>query len=506
MTERSRAEWAQAAEQLRFPDQPYIDGGFVESASASINEVRNPATGEILVAVADSEVEDVDRAVESARAAFLDGDWPNTDPWDRKRCLLALADLIRQNSDELGLLITLENGKSISEAVREVESGARSIQYYAEAVDKVYDEVAPTSQSALALVTREPVGVVAAVIAWNYPILLAAWKIGPALATGNSVVLKPAEQTPLLALRLGELATEAGIPSGVLNVVPGGPAAGAALGRHPNVDAVSFTGSSETGRAFLGYAAESSMKRLSLECGGKSPVLVFADSPDLEFAAKEVALNIFVNQGEMCNASSRIVVEESVAADVTEMIKDNAAQWFPGDPLDPGTRMGAVIDGQQMARILGYVESGRQDGADVVSGGSQVLEETGGTYVEPTILAGVKPSARVAQEEIFGPVLSVITFKDTDEAVRIANDTSFGLAAGVFTSDITRAHTVARALRVGTVWVNCYDLSDMTVPFGGYKESGVGRDKSLHALDKYTELKTTWINLRGQGPSGGPGV
>ena len=380
--------------------------------------------------------------------------------------------------------------------MRPVPAVAKCIAWYAETADKSYDEIAPTGPSALALITREPLGVVGAVVPWNFPLLMAAWKIGPALATGNTMILKPAEQSPLTAIRIAELAVEAGIPDGVFNVVPGfGETAGQALGRHMDVDAIAFTGSIEVGKLFLKYAGESNMKRVSCECGGKTPNIIMSDCPDIDAAAEAAGVGIFFNQGEVCNAGSRLLVEEPIKDRVLERIGKIAERFQPGDPLDPSTAMGAIVDDVQLDRVLGYIEAGKAEGAELKIGGARVRVESGGFYVEPTVFDKVDNAMKIAQEEIFGPVLSTITFRDADDAIRIANDTVYGLAAAVWTSDLATAHKTARGLRAGTVWVNCFDHGDITVPFGGFKESGFGRDKSLHALDKYVQLKTTWINL-----------
>jgi gamma-glutamyl-gamma-aminobutyraldehyde dehydrogenase/4-guanidinobutyraldehyde dehydrogenase/NAD-dependent aldehyde dehydrogenase len=411
---------------------------------------------------------------------------------------LAFAQSVENHAEELALLETLDMGKPISDALSvDVPAAVRTLRWYAEAVDKVYGEVAPTAEKVLATITREPLGVVAVVVPWNFPMIMTAWKIAPALAAGNSVVLKPAEQSPLSALRLAELAVESGLPAGVLNVVPGyGPVAGRALGLHNDVNGAFFTGSTEVGKLFLQYSGQSNMKRIGLECGGKSAQIILDSCSDLDKAAAAAAAAIFFNQGEMCTAGSRLVVQRNIHDAVMERLLAHTASFQPGDPLDPATSMGALVDEQHTRRVLDFIEIGRAEGAQLLTGGERVRNESGGCFVQPSVFDGVTNDMRIAREEIFGPVLSVIAVDSVEEAVSVANDSDFGLAAAVWSDDVNVIHSVARRLKAGMVYANCYDADDITVPFGGFKQSGIGRDKSLHALEKYTELKSTWLRLR----------
>ena len=493
------ADWLERAALVAPRNELFIDGAYVPAASGRTFEDTTGRDGSVITRVAEGGAEDVDRAVKAARRSFDDARWAGQSPANRKRVLLRFAELIRSNRDELALLESLDVGKPIRDTLGvDVPSAAKTIQWYAETIDKVYGDVGPTGPDALSLVTREPIGVVAAIVPWNYPLIITAWKIGAALATGNSVVLKPASQSPLTALRLGELASEAGLPDGVLNVIAGpGAVIGDALARHPLVDKIAFTGSTDVGKSLLRAVGETQVKALTLELGGKSPQLVLADVGDLEAAASAIGFGIFYNAGQTCNAGSRLIVHRSVREELVERIAALGRELAPGEPLDPATQLGSMVDERQMDKVLGYVALGQEEGARVVAGGQRVREETGGFFIPPTILDGVDNGWRVAREEIFGPVLTVTEFDDEAEGLRIANDTPYGLAAGIWTRDLNRAHRLSRAIRAGVVWVNTFDSADITVPFGGYKQSGFGRDKGMAALDGYTQLKTTWFDLSG---------
>ncbi len=494
---RTRRDWEQAVAALRPDGKALIGGRSVAALSGRVFDKITPIDGRVFAEIARGDSADIDAAVAAARASFEAGSWRNADPKTKKRVLRRFADLIRADIEHLALLETLDTGRPVLNAVNvDVPFAADCIEYYAEFADKLYDEVAPTGPDDLALIRREPLGVVAAIVPWNYPLIITAWKIGPALLAGNSVVLKPAEQSPLSAIRLGQLALEAGLPEGVLNVVPGfGEEAGKPLGLHNDVDMISFTGSTEVGKLMLGYAGQSNLKRVSLECGGKSPHVVLKDA-DLKEAASAIAWGIYYNAGETCHAGSRVLADASIKDALVQEIAAAGEAITLGHPLDPATQMGALIDSGHMGRVLGFVESGVAEGAKIACGGRRAFTASGGFYVERTILDDVAPTMKVAREEIFGPVLVVTPVSGEEEAVRIANDSIYGLAAAVWTADMNAAHRVSTALRAGTVWVNTYDRSSMATPFGGFKQSGFGRDRSPHAIDKYADLKTIWTSYK----------
>lgn len=482
---------------LAFDGRAFINGERVAARDGQTFDCFSPVDGRLLTPVARCGEPDIDAAVAAGRVAFEDRRWSGLSPAQRKRVMLKFADQLLAHADELALLETLDMGKPLKYArAVDVNGAANCIRWYGEAVDKVYDEIAPTPANSLALITREPVGVVGIIVPWNYPMLMAAWKIAPALAAGNSVVLKPSEKSPLTALRLAELALAAGIPPGVFNVVPGyGPEAGSPLALHMDVDCIAFTGSTRVGKQIHVMAGQSNLKRAWTELGGKSPNIVFADCPNLDRAVQAAVGSIFFNQGESCNAPSRLFVEESIKDAFLEKALALVPNYQPGNPLDKSTVMGAIVDQLQLDNVLRYIALGQSEGARLLAGGQQAQPVAGGCYVQPTIFDGVTNQMTIAREEIFGPVLSVLSFTDASDVVRQANQSVYGLQAGVWTSDLNKAHGVARALRAGTVHVNQYDEDDITVPFGGFKQSGVGRDKSLHAFDKYTEIKTTWIRI-----------
>ena len=489
--------WSEKAATLHYSTQAFINGQLTDAISGQTFDCFNPATGEQLGSIARCDQADVDLAVKVARQQFESRVWSGLEPAKRKQQLLKFAALVEQNVEKLALLDTLDAGKPIADTLSyDAPATARCIAWNAEAIDKLYDEVAPTTSNALALVTREAVGVVAAIVPWNFPSVMAAWKFAAALAAGNSIIVKPSEKSPLSAIFLAELAFEAGIPAGVFQVLPGfGHEAGQALALHMDVDCITFTGSTAVGKKLVSFAGESNLKRTFMECGGKSPHVIFSDVKDLDAAVNTAAAAICYNQGEVCTAGSRLLVQREIYDQVVEKLVPAIGAWQPANPLLESTKVGAIIDQQQLDKILGYIDIAKKEGANLLCGGQQVQLGSGGFFVQPTVFTDVTADMTIFKEEIFGPVLAVTVFDTVEQGIELANDTEYGLAAGIWTSDISKAVQCSRALRAGTVFVNNWDGGDMTMPFGGYKQSGNGRDKSLHAIEKYTEMKSTWIEL-----------
>lgn len=488
----------QAAQEVTFRTRAFIAGRFCDAASGKTYASINPATGGLLAEIASCDAHDVDLAVGAARKVFQKGAWAQCPAAQRKRIMLKLADLIEKNLAELALLDCLDAGKPISDCMNmDLPDTVHCFRWHAEAIDKEYERVSPVGPDNVAMIVREPLGVVGAILPWNFPIQMAAWKLGPILATGNSVVVKPARQTSLSMLRLAELAAEAGIPEGVINVVPGdGSVVGSALCKHMDVDAVAFTGSTEVGRRLLEYSAQSNLKRVVLELGGKNPQVVLESVGDLDYIAAQVVNCVFWNMGENCSSGSRLIVHRKLKDALLARILRVAREWTVGNPLNPATRIGPMIEENHMNKVLECIESGKREGATLAMGGHRVLQETGGYFIAPTVFDQVRPDMRIAREEIFGPVLSVFTCDTEEQAIALANDTSYGLTASVYTQNVGTAHRAARALRAGTVSVNCFSEGDVTTPFGGFKQSGFfGRDKSIFAHHQYTELKTVWMQL-----------
>ena len=494
----SLAHFEAIAGALELPGKAVINGKLVAARSGKTFDNVTPRNGTIINAVAECDGADVEDAVSAARRAFEEGSWRKLHYSRKKRMMFALADLMEKHAETFAVLESLDVGKPIDNSLKsDVPGSIKTLRYYAEALDKVYGEVGPETNDRISFAVHEPLGVIGIIVPWNFPLLMTMWKVAPAIAMGNSVVIKPAEQSPLTALFLGQLALEAGFPPGVINVVPGfGQTAGKALALHNDVDMIAFTGSGNVGKLLMQYSGQSNLKRVSLELGGKSPQIMFADCPDLNAAAEHAAWGIFYNQGEVCTAGSRLLVEESIAEAFTERLLDVAKTIKPGDPLEPRTQFGVMVSSEQMQTALRYIDKAKKEGADLRLGGKRAREETGGFYVEPTVFAGVTPDATLSREEVFGPVLAITKFKTSDEALKLANDTVYGLAAGLWTRDVSLAHRAARELKAGLVWVNGWDSCDITMPFGGFKQSGFGRDRSLHALHKYADLKAISITLR----------
>lgn len=490
-------EYRSIASDLSLPLNAYINGKFQQPRSGRTMSSINPATGETLGEVAACDASDVDYAVTKAREAFDRGDWSRLHPSERKQTMIQLCKLMQRHRHELAVMESLESGKPVRECqLTDVPETIHCLKWHAEATDKLYDQISPSGDDALGMIIREPVGVAACVLPWNFPLMMLGWKIGPALSAGNSVIVKPAEQTSMTALRVAELATEAGFPDGVLNVLPGdGPGAGEPIGRHAGIQVVSFTGSTEVGRRFLEYSAQSNLKKIVLECGGKNPAVVLHDADNLDHAAKHIVYAALWNMGQNCTANSRVIVHKDVKGKLVDRIAEQMRSWVTGDPLDPTNHLGAIVDRDQYDKILGYIDIAKKEGAEIVSGGA-AIELGGGLFIEPTLLDNVTGGMTVAKEEIFGPVFAIIEVSSDEHALSIANDTQYGLQASLYTSNVTNAHRFARALQAGTISVNCYAEGDIATPFGGYKLSGFGgRDNSLQAHEQYCETKTIWIDL-----------
>lgn len=488
------SEYATIAKNLSFQTLAFIDGQFQASISGNTFKTTNPATGELLAEITACNSQDVDLAVAKAKAAFEDGRWHRLSPNERKHVLLKFADLLEKNTVELAVMESLDSGKPVSECqLTDVPEMIHTIRWHAELIDKIYDNTAPVGSDTLSLVVREAIGVVGLVLPWNFPLLMLAWKIAPSLAAGCSVVIKPAKETTLTALRVAELAAEAGIPAGVFNIIPGGGReVGEPLGRHMDVTMVSFTGSTETGRLFLQYAAESNLKRVVLECGGKNPAVVMNDVDDLDQVAQHIVNGAFWNMGENCSASSRLIVHSDVKDELLGLIGIHLNDWKMGNPLDPNNKLGSMVSKSHYEKVKSYIDQAKAEKQSIVFGGNTEQD----IFVQPTVVDGIRVTDTLFKEEVFGPILSVTTFNTIDEAIALANDSVYGLAGSVYTSNLRNAIKLSRAIRAGVVTVNCFGEGDITTPFGGYKESGFGgRDKSIWAHDQYTELKTIWIDV-----------
>ncbi|MDC0498518.1 aldehyde dehydrogenase [Alphaproteobacteria bacterium] len=483
---------------LHFPSDLFINGRYHKSFSEKSFDNISPIDGKLINQISFAQQADIDRAVISARKVFEKGHWSNMPPGQRKKILLKFAQLIERDRLELSLLDTIDMGKTINDTYNaDLPTSIDNIEWYAEIIDKLFDDISPSSKEYMGLITKEPIGVVAAIVPWNYPLWMAIWKIAPALITGNSVILKPAEQSPMSAIKIASLLAEAGLPDGVFSVLPGdGPITGKQLCLHNDIDCVAFTGSGEVGKLVLQYSGQSNMKRVQLECGGKSPNIIFADCEDLDAAAEASAYAIFGNQGEVCSAGSRLIIQKEIERDFISRIVNISKKMQPGDPFDPESFAGAIVNNEQLEKINKYVNIGKEEGASVEVGGNITMKDTGGCYFEPTIFTNVNNKMRVAQEEIFGPVLTTLAFSTFEEAISIANDSQYGLAAGVWTKDINKAIKSSRQIRAGTIYINNYEEGmDSTIPLGGYKQSGIGRDSGYQALDNYLQVKSTWVKI-----------
>ena len=494
MSAKTKAEWEKLSSNLNFNNEAFIDGKFVKAQSEKTFDCFNPSNGKLLTKVSSCDETDVDRAVKSCRKAFDNGHWSRMSPSERKKILLKLSDLILKNHDELALLDSMDMGKTVSDAFTyDIPGAADLLSWNAEAIDKIMDEVAPTEKNNLAMIRRVPLGVVGAVVPWNYPLDMAMWKCAPALATGNSIILKPAEQSPLSALRFAELAAEAGLPDGVLNVVPGyGETAGKAIGMHNDIDCVSFTGSTEVGKYFFEYSAKSNMKLIWTECGGKSPNIIFEKSKKLDLAAQLTANGGFFNQGEVCSANSRVLVHENILNEFIDLLKKEASNWVTGDPFDPNSNIGCLVSEDHAVKVKNFINNAKNE-TELLFEGKIESSENVGTFVAPTIFKDETGKKEISTDEVFGPVLSIIPFSSDEEAIKIAHDSKYALAASIWTDDLSQAHDISDKLHVGTVSVNTVDAFSTMTPFGGFKQSGTGNDLSIHAFDKYTGLKTVWI-------------
>ncbi|MDC0161949.1 aldehyde dehydrogenase [bacterium] len=488
----------QAKLKLEYPSDLFINGRYQKSISENYFDNISPIDGKVLNKISFAQKEDIELAVSTARKVFEKGSWSNLPPGRRKKILLKFAELLERDRLQLALLDTLDMGKTINDTYNaDLPTSIDNIEWYAEIIDKLFDDISPSSKEYMGLITKEPIGVVAAIVPWNYPLWMAIWKIAPALITGNSVILKPAEQSPMSAIKIGALLSEAGVPDGVFSVLSGdGPITGKSLCLHNDIDCVAFTGSGEVGKLVLQYSGQSNMKRVQLECGGKSPNIIFADCNNLDAAAEASAYAIFGNQGEVCSAGSRLIVQKEIEDEFLDKVVKLSKKMQPADPFDPESFAGAIVNTEQLEKINKYVNIGKEEGASVEVGGNITLKETGGFYFEPTIFKNVKNNMKIAQEEIFGPVLTTLSFTNFEEAISIANDTEYGLAAGVWTNDINNAIKASREIRAGTVYINNYEEGvDTTIPLGGYKQSGIGRDNGYQALENYLQVKSTWIKI-----------